>query len=139
MNTLAHTRPNPLPSLSESTSSCFFFLILGTQYISLFIFCSSSAADWSKMGNNYFFFLLRWDFKWKTSLLPAFRCYWYQKNHLVGKFPLLHFYSIPLISDSCPHSLRSNVNRAVGMEATQASDMAFPWSSNATSPDMVSA
>lgn len=138
MNTHAHTRPNPLPSLSESTSSCFFFLILGTQYISLFIFCSSSAADWSKMGNNYFF-LLRWDFKWKTSLLPAFRCYWYQKNHLVGKFPLLHFYSIPLISDSCPHSLRSNVNRAVGMEATQASDMAFPWSSNATSPDMVSA
>ena len=25
------------------------------------------------------------------------------------------------------------------MEAIQASDMAFPWSSNATSPDMVSA
>lgn len=134
-----HTRSNPLPSLCESTSSCFFFLILGTQYISLFIFCSSSAADWSKTGNNYFFFLLRQDFKRKTSLLPAFRWYWYQKNHLVGKCLLLCIYSIPLISDSCPLSLRSDVNRGMGMEAIQASDMAFPWSSNATSPDMVSA
>lgn len=49
------------------------------------------------------------------------------------------FTVFPLFQIPAPHSLRSNVNRAVGMEATQASNMAFPWSSNATSPDMVSA